>query len=92
MAESVTVPPYPFAAKAKIRMAFVHTTGRMEITTDKDFRKRVWEMRYIVGILAAVFIFNAFILWVMCAVGAREDRLLEEKMREMEKHDGEESE
>jgi hypothetical protein len=86
------VPPYPFAVKAKIRMAFVHTTGRKEITADKEFRKRVWEMKYIVGILAAVFVFNAFILWAMCAAGKKEDIWMEEKLREMEKKDGKEAE
>lgn len=49
-------------------------------------------MKYIVGILAAVGIFNAFILWAMCAAGAREDRWMEEKLMEMKKNDGEESE
>jgi hypothetical protein len=92
VAESVTVPPYPFAVKAKIRMAFVHTTGRKVITVNTDFRKRVWDMKYIVGILAAFGIFNAFILWAMCAAGAREDRWMEEKLMEMKKNDGEESE
>lgn len=49
-------------------------------------------MKYIVGILAAVGIFNTFILWAMCAAGGREDRWMEEKMMEMKKNDGEESE
>ena len=48
-------------------------------------------MKYIVGILAAFGIFNAFILWAMCAAGAREDRRMEEKLIEMKKNDGEES-
>ena len=49
-------------------------------------------MKYIVGILVAVGIFNAFILWAMYAAGAREDRWMEEKLMEMKKNDGEESE
>lgn len=91
MAESERVPLYPFAVKAKIRMAFVHTTGWKVITVNTDFRKRVWDMKYIVGILAAFGIFNAFILWVICAAGSREDHRMEEKLMEMKKNDGEES-
>lgn len=48
-------------------------------------------MKYIVGILAAFGIFNAFILWVICAAGSREDHRMEEKLMEMKKNDGEES-
>jgi hypothetical protein len=38
-------------------------------------------MKYLAGILLAVSIFNAFVMWCMCAMGAREDRWMEELMR-----------
>ncbi len=40
-------------------------------------------MKYVAVIVITMAILNAFIMWCMCAAGAREDRQMEEMMRKL---------